>query len=380
MARFDRYMLAQLLVIFGLTSVVLVMIYWINQAVRLFDFLIGSGQSATVFLEFTILTLPNVIRLVLPVAAFVAAVFVTNRLSSESELVVVQSTGYSPYRLARPVFAFGLIVALFVAALVHVAVPLSTARLIDRQAEVRQNVTARLLVEGQFMHPAPGATLYIREITPAGELRDIFLRDARDPDRHVTYTATRALLLRSEAGPRLAMFDGSAQTYSTGSRRLSVTRFDTLNLGVGQLIGETEAGTGDGRTYRELPTPDLLSGDPEIAREVGLSPIGMVVKGHERITQSLMAVASPLVGFAALLIGGFSRFGVWRQIFLAVFVIIVLQTVGNAVADATQSNPNLWPVIYAPGLGGIALSGVFLWISAHPNIGRRRRQADVVPA
>ncbi|MEO0655644.1 MAG: LptF/LptG family permease, partial [Pseudomonadota bacterium] len=108
MARFDRYMLAQLLVIFGLTSVVLVMIYWINQAVRLFDFLIGSGQSATVFLEFTILTLPNVIRLVLPVAAFVAAVFVTNRLSSESELVVVQSTGYSPYRLSRPVFAFGL--------------------------------------------------------------------------------------------------------------------------------------------------------------------------------------------------------------------------------------------------------------------------------
>ncbi|MEL6645038.1 MAG: LPS export ABC transporter permease LptF [Pseudomonadota bacterium] len=377
MARFDRYMLAQLLLIFGLTSVVLVLIYWINQAVRLFDFLIGSGQTATVFLEFTVLTLPNVIRLVLPVAGFVAAVFVTNRLASESEMVVVQATGYSPFRLARPVAVFGLFVALFVALLVHFAVPLSSARLVDRQAEVRQNVTARLLVEGQFMHPAPGATLYIREITPAGELRDIFLRDARDTDRHVTYTATRALLLRTDNGPRLAMFDGIAQSYSPETRRLSLTRFDTVNLGVGRLIGEADADTGSGRTYRELSTPELLSGDPDIAREVGQSPIKLVVEGHGRITQSLMALAGPLVGFAALMLGGFSRFGVWKQIFGAVFAIIVLQTFANAMSDATQSNPDQWPLIYLPSLSGLVLAWIMLWIAAHPNIARPRRKPGV---
>lgn len=377
MARFDRYMLAQLLVLFGLTAVVLVLIYWINQAVRLFDFLIGSGQTGTVFLEFTVLSLPNVIRLVLPVAAFVAAVFVTNRLSSESELVVVQSTGYSPFRLARPVFVFGLIVALFVAALVHIAVPLSSARLVDRQAEVRQNVTARLLVEGQFMHPAPGATLYIREITAAGELRDIYLRDARNPDRRVTYTATRALLLRSENGPRLAMFDGIAQSYGAEARRLSVTRFDTLNLGLGQLIGDTDTDDSDRRTYRELSTPELLSGDPDIAREVGQAPAKLIVEGHGRITQSLMALAGPLVGFAALMLGGFSRFGVWKQIFLAVFIIIVLQTFSNALADATQSDPTLWPMIYLPSLSGLLVAAVMLWVAAHPNLGRRRRKTGV---
>ncbi|MEL6800173.1 MAG: LPS export ABC transporter permease LptF [Pseudomonadota bacterium] len=379
MARFDRYMLAQLLVIFGLTSVVLVLIYWINQAVRLFDFLIGSGQSATVFLEFTVLTLPNVIRLVLPVAAFVAAVFVTNRLSSESELVVVQSTGYSPFRLARPVFVFGLIVALFVAALVHVAVPLSSARLVDRQAEVRQNVTARLLVEGQFMHPAPGATLYIREITPAGELRDIYLRDARDAERSVTYTATRALLLRSDSGPRLAMFDGIAQSYLPEGRRLSLTRFDTLNLGLGRLIGENDSNATDRRTYRELSTRDLLSGDADIAAEVGQAPTKLIVEGHGRITQSLMAVAGPLVGFAALMLGGFSRFGVWKQIFLAVFVIILLQTVSNAMADTTQSDPSLWPLIYLPSISGLLIAAAMLWAAAHPNLGRKRGQVGAVP-
>ena len=49
------------------------------------------------------LTLPGVIGVVLPIAAFAGAVYVTNRLSTESELTVMQATGYSPYRLIRPV-------------------------------------------------------------------------------------------------------------------------------------------------------------------------------------------------------------------------------------------------------------------------------------
>ena len=47
------------------------------------------------------------------------------------------------------------------------------------QAEVAENVTARFLTEGAFQHPADGVTIYIREISPRGELLDLFLSDAR---------------------------------------------------------------------------------------------------------------------------------------------------------------------------------------------------------
>jgi hypothetical protein len=109
-SRFDRYLLSQLLSLFGFFALVLVAVYWVNRAVGLFDQLIGDGQSALVFLEFSILTLPNAIRLVLPIAAFAATVYVVNRLMQESELVVMQATGFSAFRLARPVLYFGLTV------------------------------------------------------------------------------------------------------------------------------------------------------------------------------------------------------------------------------------------------------------------------------
>ena len=62
---FDRYVLSRLMTLFGFFAVVLVGVYWINRAVRLFDQLISDGQSAIVFLEITALTLPNVIRVML---------------------------------------------------------------------------------------------------------------------------------------------------------------------------------------------------------------------------------------------------------------------------------------------------------------------------
>src|SRR6056297_367631 len=134
--RFDRYMLSQLMVLFGFFSLVLVAVYWVNRAVILFDRLIADGHSAAVFLEFSALSLPSVIALVLPMASFAAAVYVTNRLMGDSELTVVQATGYSPWRLARPVFVFGLLVALMMSMLMHVLVPRSIAQFHFRQDQL----------------------------------------------------------------------------------------------------------------------------------------------------------------------------------------------------------------------------------------------------
>ena len=126
-------MLSQLIMLCGFFGLVLVLVYSINRAVLLFDQLIADGQSAGVFIEFTALTLPAVIRLALPLAAFAAAIYVTNRMTNDSELVVVQATGYSLFRIARPVLYFGLIVALLMSLLMHFLVPRSTAQLALRQ-------------------------------------------------------------------------------------------------------------------------------------------------------------------------------------------------------------------------------------------------------
>ena len=45
MSRFDRYMLRQLTVAFALFSLVMILVYWVNRAVRLFDALIAEARD-----------------------------------------------------------------------------------------------------------------------------------------------------------------------------------------------------------------------------------------------------------------------------------------------------------------------------------------------
>lgn len=370
MPRYDRYILQQFMVLFGFFSLVLVSVYWINRAVILFDQLIADGQSAGVFIEFTALSLPNVIRLVLPMAAFVATVYATNRLSTESELVVIQATGFSAWRMARPVLVFGLVVTLLMAVLVHVLVPASRAQLAERQAEIANNITSRFVTEGRFLHPTRGITFYIRAISPQGELRDVFLSDSRSPGTTTTYTARRAFLVRREDGPKLIMFDGSAQTLSAETERLFTTSFTDFAYDIGALIEATAFSRDDIRHYS---TATLFAPSEAALAATGKSRAEFLYEGHLRIAQPFTALVAALIGFSTLLLGGFSRFGLWRQIVLAVGLLIAVQMLETMAAGAARGNVALWPVVYLPVVVGLAISAVLLVLADRPALFARRR-------
>ena len=348
------------------------MVYWINRAVVLFDQLIADGQSATVFLEFTALSLPGVIRIALPLAAFAASVYVTNRMTNESELVVVQATGYSAFRLARPVLYFGLIVAILMSALMHFLVPMSSGRLSDRTAELAQNVGARLLTEGQFMEPADGVTLYIREITPGGELRDIFLSDLRDPESHITYTAAQAYLVKLENDAQLVMVNGLAQTLRTSNDKLFTTAFEDFTYNIGNLI---TVASNDRRSSREVGTLELLRPNQTLVEETNRSAAQLIAEGHDRFGQTMLAVIGALLGFSALIVGGFSRFGVWRQIVFAIFLIILIKATETAGLNIARKDPTMWFASYFSTILGLAIVCALLTWASHPNLLRFKRKA-----
>ncbi|WOI55203.1 LPS export ABC transporter permease LptF [Palleronia sp. LCG004] len=369
LGRLDRYLLSQLLMLFGFFSLVLVLVYWINRAVTLFDQLISNGQTAIVFLEFTALSLPNVIRVVLPVSAFAASVYVANRLRGESELVIMQSSGFSPARLARPVAIFGMFCALVTLVLTHLLVPLSSGRLDQRAAEIAQDVTAGLLTDGEFLHPTDDVTIFIREITPETELLGLFLSDARDPRKRLTYTARRGLLVRTDDGPRLVMYSGLVQDLDLRTERLATTRFESLSFDISDLVEMTDDMR---RDASEVPTWELLTAGPALSDETGDSVTELVYEAHERFTQGLSALVTPLVGFAAMMLGGFSRFGAWRQITGAICGLIAVELVDN-IAGAQVLAGAPWPVAYASIALGLILTAILLLLASRP--ARRARGA-----
>lgn len=369
MARLDRYILAQLLRVFGFFSLVLVSVYWVNKAVRLFDQLISDGQPMIVFLEFTALSLPMLIRTILPISAFVAATYVTLNLLKNSEIAVLQAAGISPFRLARPIIVFGLIVTAFLVILMNFLVPEARSQLMRRQAEVAQNVTSGLLQDGVFQHPADGVTFFISEITPEGVMRGIYLSDSRSQLQRIDYTARTALIVPDSTGPKLVMIDGQAQIYNRRSGRLSVTGFGDFTYDLSILIGPA----GRSRSLYELPTSALFSPPPSLLAETGVTAAQARYELMSRFVDGFAAVAAALIGYATLIAGGFSRLGFWREVLLSIVIMAVIQSLTNTLAGSAMRNINLsWLGLVPLALGVLISFGFMVWASRT----RRLRKAE----
>lgn len=377
MSRFDGYFLRQLLVLFGFFTLVLVGVFWITRSVSLFDRVISGGQSAIVFLEFTALTLPTLIRTVMPMAVFAAAVYATNRLSRESELTVMLATGSSPWRLARAVVLFGLVTGIMMAAVSVFLRPASVEQLEIRQAEVAGDVTAQLLNEGEFLHPASGVTVYIGQIDLDGTLHEVFVSDRRDPANLVSYSSATAYLVNNITGIHLVMLDGVALRLDQQGRTLSSTLFQDASYDISEL---TSTSSMTKRSLDAIPTIELIEDRDAITSAEGYTTGELVEELHQRFSWIAICIAVGLVGYATLMLGSFSRFGLWPQILAAFTILVLLEGVRGFVSPVVESDPKLWMVLYVPAILGILLSCLFLMAAGRPVLRRRAQGIGIASA
>ena len=375
MSRFDRYLFTQYFLMFGFFSLILLFIYWINKAIALFDNLISDGQTFLVFLEFSILTIPPIIPIVAPLAAFAAAIFVTNRLKNDSELTIMQATGFSPLRLSRSIFLFGLVVTIILLIISHYLIPKSNNILLKRQNEVASSLNAKLLKVGSFIHPQNGVTFYIGGISTSGVIEDVFVLDERNKDREIIVTSKSGYLITNNNNPILVLKDGIVQNYDLKSTNLSTIHFQDLSYDLTSWsVKERMSKSKLLLTYSSF---DLFQ-DPELVSILtDSSPISVLEELHSRILTPLLALIAALIGFSALMIGDYSRFGASKQISVGIVILILIklsESYGNELMLKSQGN---WLALYLPVLIGILIFSFMMLLASNQKLlGRSSRASE----
>lgn len=227
MNRLDRYIFYQLLGPFGVFTLIFAGILWIAQNLQFIEIVVDNRQNASAFLEFAVLMLPHTLAIMMSLSSLAAGVFLVNRMINESEISVMFSSGVSPYTLARPFLLFGGFVAALLFCIEGYLQPLSLTRLNDRIREVQDNAFYAVIRERQFFFPAPGISIFVVSASSTGSLDGLFLKDTRQPERPVTFSAEKALLLKSDIGMQLVMSNGT-MTSKADAETLDILRFNEL--------------------------------------------------------------------------------------------------------------------------------------------------------
>ena len=340
MTGLDRYILRQCFSMMIFISAALSAAVWLAQSLRLVDLIVNRGLSIELFLYLALLILPRFLDIVLPVGAFIAVLFVFNRLTAESELVVMRAAGLSPLTLARPVLILAGVAFLILLSLSAYFLPASNREFKDLQFEIRNRFVSALLQEGTFTTISDKLTIYIAGRDERGEAIGLIINDDRDPQQPVTILAERGAFADSAQASRIIMVNGSRQRFDRDSGKLSVLTFDRYTLDLDML---RDAPGVRWRDAQERFLGELFFPPPDLE---GWMRDSFLVEGHQRLTVPLSVFSFVLIPLACLLPGELNRRGQLRRILLAVGLAFLFQAADLAVKNLAGRHLAAVPLMY----------------------------------
>src|SRR5436305_9275942 len=225
MGSIDRYIFRTTLASFALVLVSLTGVIWITQALRGIDLMTSQGQTILTFLGLTSLVSPGLVLIISPIALMIAVSHTLNKLATDSEIIVMNAAGFSPFRLFYPFFYATCVVALLVAFISAYLAPDGMRRIKQWDAEITADVLTNILQPGRFAQLDKNLTIRIRERQPGGILAGIFIDDRRDPKERVTIIADHGTVLKNESGSYLVLEDGTLERFEAGKRDPALVAF-----------------------------------------------------------------------------------------------------------------------------------------------------------
>lgn len=350
------YVLRQIVGPFLLFTLVLTLVVWMTQALRLLDLVINRGQSAGIFAYLTVLMLPSLLVVIVPIAFFGAALYALNKLNNDSELVVMWSAGISRLQISLPVLTAAAVAMAFTYACSLYLMPLGQRVMRDKVFDIRADIGAAILREGAFTTPSDGLTVFIRELAPNGEIRGILVHDNRQPQRPLTYLAESGVLVQSPEGARLIMQNGNIEQGEGKGARLSVLGFERYVFDLDQYAGPQRASDRDTseRYLTELFEAQSARAVPAVRRGVYLA------EAHNRLSAPLYCIAFALIALAATAKGRMARASYALRLSGAAMMGAALRLVGYTAQGLAARSPEYNFILYLLPLAAILISAAVL--------------------
>jgi lipopolysaccharide export system permease protein len=296
MGALDRYVFRTTFGAFLLVLVSLTTVIWLTHALREIDLMTNQKQTVLVFLGITGLLIPMLMLVIAPIALVVAMAYTLNRLNTDSEIVVMNASGMSPWRIFRPFMMTTVVVSALVLVVSAYVAPKGLRELRIWATKVKADFVINVIQPGRFTPIERGLVLHIRERRPDGQLLGIFIDDRRDPKERVTSISDYGEIVETGTGTFLVLITGSVQRLETGRPDPTIVRFERYAFDLSRFTGGP---TVQALGVRERDLWDVAFPDPNdsVYKQV---PTHFRAELHDRLIAPIYPFAFTVLCFAIL--------------------------------------------------------------------------------
>lgn len=329
----EQYLFRQLLGPAVMATVALGAVALLSQSLGTLDIIVEQRQSAGVFAKITLLAVPQLLSMILPIAIFVSSLIALNRLHTEQEIVVCFAGGMSRWRVISPAIRLASLATLLALVINLWVQPFAYRNMRDELFLVRTDLAASLVRAGEFRQPTADLTIYAQSIDQQGIMKNMFLHQEKPGGGASTFFARQGKIGKQNGVPMLIMRDGSNQELSSAGV-LNFLQFGEYNFNLAPFMNTYELvhyKISD-RYLHELLFPDLTQ-DWEKRNQTK-----MIAEAHSRLASPLYNIAFMALALAAVIGGSFSRLGYTRRIALFSAAAALVRIIGFAIQAACDDN------------------------------------------
>jgi len=351
----DRYVIGEMAYPFivGVIGFILIMIT--DILFTLIDLIINKGVPFLAVLKLLVFKLPAILVLTYPVSTLFGTAMALGRLSGDTEIVALRTSGISLYRIAMPIIVFSLFVSLASFLTNEFLVPWASnvSEGIIRQIILKKPMTQ--VKEKVFFKDKGNRYFYIRRVNPRNStLNDLMIYDFEGESIPRVIMAKRA----KYDGDVWNLEKGVIHKYNKDGHLAYDATFDSMKIFVSEgFLGYSEQKTSSEMNSREL---GKLIG---MLRKGGVNTRSLLVDFYMKFSIPLTCFVFALIGIPLALptIRSGRALGIIMSI-IVVFSFYVFASVSRSFGYGGVAHPLL--AAFIPQITFLVLGSLLLFREA----------------
>jgi lipopolysaccharide export system permease protein len=228
-----QYIFREILVPFVLGLGVFTFVLLLARLLKLIELVVNKGIPVTSVARVFLFLLPAFLEVTVPMAMLLAILVAFGRLSADSEITALRSSGVSLYQLVPPVAMFVLIVTVATAGLAWYGRPWGNRSLRTAMWDIARSRATAGLKPQIFNDEFPGLIIYAEQIDPTNDqLEHVLISDERDQQQQNTIFARTGYMISDveHETVTLRLLDGTIHTTDTAAKASYQTEFRSYDV------------------------------------------------------------------------------------------------------------------------------------------------------
>ena len=335
MKKLDRYIIFRLFVITIFLVAVLIFIYVVIDFSQRSDDFTNHGATIVQVIEIYYLNyIPEIIRLVTPVAVLLATLLLTGQMSDRFEIVAIKAAGISLYRLAIPYLIFGFFACIVVSYFDGFIVPKSNAIRMKFEQKYLGDQSEKIDRSKVYRQESPHSIMLVNYFDPKEKV-GYKVQFFRFKDGNIVQTLNASRIEWQPKSKKWKLVRGFERDYSSDGYKL--VQFDTRDTTLNVMPLDLARTSSD---VSQLTYPEIVQyiGSLERSGATGLDL--PKVQFYSRLSYPFSIIVGILIGLSMAAVK--TRGGLWVNVaygLLICFVYLALMKISEPFGYSGEMSP-----------------------------------------